>query len=192
MLTARWRRPSPISALRCSGIVRGCVQLDAMWRTVHTPGHGTHCENRVGGEEVLLLSWVACGIDDKRVLNEVDVLASLGHVLLARRIDVQNPKDAWKSQCLRSPLEFFCLGAQKGRRDEAWLPERLAFREKTHVLIVKPTAAISRAARRERERCAATALEAHRVDATGEGGSRLRQWLEIIPAPIGNLETMHD
>jgi len=60
-----------------------------------------------------MLSWIARGIDNKRVLDEIDVFASLGHVLLARRVNVDRPEDALKSCCLRSPLEKLCLGAQK-------------------------------------------------------------------------------
>jgi hypothetical protein len=78
VLAACRRRPAPSSALGRHVVVGCCVELDAVRRATGSPAHRAHGEDRVGREEVLLLAR------DEGVLDEVDVLAALGRVVLAR------------------------------------------------------------------------------------------------------------
>ena len=79
--------------------------VDVVRRAAFAPRHGADGEDGVGGEEVLLLDGVAKLVDDQRVRDEVDVLASLRHIGLARRVQMHRPQDSLPAPGLLSPKE---------------------------------------------------------------------------------------
>ena len=77
-----------------------------------------NCEDRVhvGGEEVLLL------VCNTRVLDEVDVLATLCHILPAHWIHADNPDHGLESLRLGHLVEELSHSLDEGCGEEAWLP----------------------------------------------------------------------
>lgn len=126
----------------------------------------THLRNskgRVGRKQVLLLSSDVCALDI------VDVLAPARRGVLACRVHVHLPHDAWLAALVRHAHELLCLVSQEGRGEEPRDSERLANLVETSVQIRQAPASVRHAIWRELDHLhVSAARNQQRVDGTDD------------------------